>query len=81
MRVAQADGKAATVHFGCEIKDSEHLHPIRRDRIFTVDEYEMANSYCGRPFSEQKLAHIWHIEVPEIQEKSNCPSKSQSANR
>src|SRR5579859_1052163 len=44
VRVAQADGKATTLHFGCEIKDSEHLHPIWRDGVLVVDDSDVAKS-------------------------------------
>src|SRR5581483_11832860 len=37
VRVAHADGEAASLHLGCEIKNSEHLHAVGRYCVFVVD--------------------------------------------
>jgi hypothetical protein len=40
--IAQTDGEATSFHFGCKIEHAEHFHPIRRYRIFVVDDSDVA---------------------------------------
>jgi len=44
MRVAKADGEAASFHFGCEIENAEGLHAVRRYRVFVVNHSDVAKA-------------------------------------
>ncbi len=41
MGIAQADGKPAALHFGCEVENAEHLHAVWRDCILVVDDSDV----------------------------------------
>ena len=45
------DGKAASFHLSCEIKNAKGLHTIRRDRIFVLHDSDVAKPVSMRAFT------------------------------
>ena len=44
VRISQADGEAAAVDFGFEVKDAEHFHAVGGDGVFVVDGADVAEA-------------------------------------